>query len=114
MAGRFQIYLRKRQNVYTNQDTNSPLYGTTYNVLVQCNPVTGFSEYVPGDVDNTWHDFTNQIEDAEKLSLSWDKTNSGTSENSQTSKDGSNYDKGISSDLFFFDAAYKFIYDWLI
>lgn len=109
LNGRFQIFLRKRQNVYSNPST-----GLTYNVLVRCNPSTGWSEYVPGDVDNTWYDFTDQIEGAEKLSLTWDKVNSGNSENSQTNKDGSNYDKGVSSDLMFFDAAYQFIYDWLL
>lgn len=109
MNGRFQIFLRKRQNVYSNPNT-----GLTYNVIVQCNPVTGYSEYAPGDVDNTWYDFTNQVEGAEKLSFTWDKVNSGNSSNSQTNKDGSNYDKGVSSDLTFFDTSYQFIYDWLV
>lgn len=109
MNGRFQIFLRRRQNKYSNPST-----GLTYNVIVQCNDLTGYSEYVPGDVDNTWYDFTNFIEDAEKLSLSWDKVNSGTSTNSETNQDGSNYDKGISTNLMFFDDAYKFIYDWLL
>lgn len=109
LNGRFQIFLRKRQNVYSNPDT-----GLTYNVIVQCNPVTGWSEYVPGTVDNTWYDYTDTIEGSEKLSFSWDKVNSGNSSNSQTNLDGSNYDKGITSDLLFFDAAYQFIYDWLL
>ncbi len=103
MAGRFQIFLRKRQNTYEGA-----------NVTVQCNPTTGYSEYVPGTVDNTWVDYTAYIEGSEKLSLSWDKVNSGNSTNSQTNQDGSNYDKGVSSDLVFFDAAYQFIYDWLL
>jgi len=110
LNGRFQIWLRKRQNVYTNL---APPY-TTYNVIVQCDPVTGFTQYIPGDVDNTFYDFTDFIEDAEKLSFSWDRVNAGNSNNSQTNKDGSNYDKGITSDLIFFDDAYKFIYDWLM
>lgn len=109
LNGRFQIFLRKRQNVYSNPES-----GLTYNVVVQCNDLTGYSEYVPGDVDNTWYDFTDFIEDAEKLSLSWDKVNSGNSSNYQTNKDGSNYDKGISGDLIFFDNAYQFIYDFLL
>lgn len=109
MNGRFQIFLRKRQNVYANPET-----GITYNVIVQCNEINGYSEYVPGDVDNTWYDFTDYIEEAEKLSLSWDKVNQGNSANSQTNKDGSNYDKGISSDLVFIDKAFQFIYDWLL
>lgn len=107
--GRFRIYLRRRQNVYSNPDT-----GLTYNVVVQCDPLTGWSQYVPGDVDNNWYDFTDFIEDSEKLSLTWDKVNSGDSSNSTTSQDGSNYDKGITSDLMFFDKAFYFIYDWLL
>lgn len=109
MNGRFQIFLRKRQNVYSNPDT-----GLTYNVIVQCNPLTGWSEYVPGDVDNTWYDFTDYIEDVEKLTLTWDKVNSGNANSAQTNKDGSNFDKGITSDLTFFDNAFQFIYDWLL
>lgn len=109
MNGRFQIFLRKRQNVYSN-----PSSGLTYNVIVQCNPSTGWSEYIPGDVDNTWYDFTDFIEDAEKLTLTWDKVNAGNSTSSETNQDGSNYDKGISSDLMFFDRAFQFIYDWLL
>lgn len=109
MNGRFEIFLRKRQNIYSN-----PTTGTTYNVIVQCNPTTGYSEYIPGDVDNTFYDFTNFIEDSEKLSLTWDAVNQGNSSSSETNQDGSNYDKGISSDLLFFDSAYQFIYDWLL
>lgn len=114
MNGRFQIYLRRRQNQFEGAD-----------VVVQCNPLTGYAEYVPGTVDNTassgtvtpvggWYDFTNFIEDAHKLSFTWDKVNSGNSTNTTTNQDGSNYDKGISSDLMFFDDAYRFIYDWLL
>lgn len=109
MAGRFQILLRKHQNIYSDPDT-----GVTYNVIVQCDPATGWSEYVPGDVDSTWYDFTQYIENEEKLTLTWDKVNSASSSNSETSMDGSNYDKGITSDLLFRDAAYNFIYDWLL
>lgn len=83
-------------------------------MIVQCNPLTGYAEYVPGTVDNTWYDFTNYIENVEKLALTWDKVNTGDSSSVQTNQDGSNYDKGISSDLMFFDQAYQFIYDWLI
>lgn len=112
--GRFQILLRRRQNTYQGD-----------NVIVQCNPLTGFAEYVPGIVDNSlqfadiipvngWYDFTDYIENSEKLSFTWDKVNSGNSTNSSTTQDGSNYDKGITSDLMFFDSAYQFIYDWLL
>lgn len=103
MNGRFLIYLRKRQNQFEGVD-----------VTVQCNPLSGYAEYVPGTVDNTWYDFTNYIEGVEKLSLTWDKVNAGDSSNSATNQDGSNYDKGVSSDLMFFDRAYEFIYDWLL
>lgn len=103
MAGRFKISLRKRQNYFEGNP-----------VIVQCNPSTGYSEYVPGVIDHSWYDYTDQIEGQEKLSLTWDKVNSGNSSNSQTNQDGSNYDKGISSDLTFIDAAYKFIYNWLL
>lgn len=109
LNGRFQIFLRKRQNVYSNLDT-----GVTYNVIVQCNAATGWAEYVPGNVDQAWYDMTDYIESAEKLSFTWDKVNSGNSTNSETSMDGSNYDKGVTSDLMFFGKAYQFIYDWLL
>lgn len=101
--GRFQILLRKRQNTFEGN-----------NVIVQCDPITEIAQYVPGTVDNTWYDFTNYIENAERMSFTWDKVNSGNSTNSQTNPEGSNYDKGISSDLMFFDSAYQFIYDWLL
>jgi hypothetical protein len=113
LNGRFQILLRRRQNQFEGTNMN-----------VQCNPDTGYAEYVPGNVDNTtpfqniepedgWYDLTDCIEGIEKLSLSWDKVNSGNSANSQTNQDGSNYDKGISSDLMFFDTAFRFIEAWL-
>lgn len=95
------------------------------NALIQCNPSTGFAEYVAGNVDNTtawmgivpsggWYDFTQYIEDSEKLSFTWDKINSGDSSNSITNQDGSNYDKGITAELMFFDHAHAFIKDWLL
>ncbi len=114
LNGHFEIYLRRRQNQFEGND-----------VIVQCNALTNFAEYVPGTVDNSlpfeditpvdgWYDFTNYIEDAEKISFTWDKVNSGNSNTTQTSQDGSNYDKGVSADLMFFDSAFKFIYDWLL
>lgn len=104
MASRFSILLRRRQLRYTDPETNIP-----YNIVVQCNPATGFAEYVPGDLDSDWYDFTAFVEGAERLSLTWDKVNAGNSDNSSTNPEGSNYDKGISSDLMFFDDAFKFI-----
>lgn len=109
MASRFQIFLRKRQHVYSNPQT-----GQTYNVVVQCNPSTGYAEYVPGDEDNNWYDYTLFIEGADELSLSWDKVNSGNKTTGSTNPDGSNYDKGISTELSFFDAGFTFIFDHLL
>jgi hypothetical protein len=115
--GRFIISLRRTQ-----------IQSLGVNVVIQENPITGYAEYIPGDVDNTmpfagiapddygWYDFTEYIEpdSAFKLSISWDKVNSGNSGNSTTNQDGSNYDKGISSEFDFFDKAYQFIFDWLL
>jgi len=103
MNGRFKIYLRRRQNTFEGVD-----------VIVQCNPITGYAEYVPGTIDNSWYDYTNYIEDVEKISLTWDSVNNGDSQASSTNQDGSNYDKGITSELIFFDRAFQFIYDWLM
>jgi hypothetical protein len=114
MNGRFLILLRRRQNTYEG-----------VNMVVQCSPDTGYAEYTPGIVDNTtpfngitpsdsWYDFTNFIENVEKLALTWDKVNEGNSKTSTTTQDGSNYDKGITSELTFFDSAYQFIYNWLL
>lgn len=101
-------------------------------VIVHCAPLTGWAEYIPGTVDNTtpfeditpvdgWYDFSGlskeghqYIEPDFKLSFTWDKVNSGNSNNTQTSQDGSNYDKGVTSDFTFFDGAYRFIYNWLL
>lgn len=85
------------------------------NVIVQCDG-DGFAEYVPGTVTDTeWHDFTNETIGLEKFSLSWDAVNSGSSgDTTETNPEGSNYDKGISADLTFNDAAYEFIDAWLL
>ncbi len=101
MNGRFKIYLRRRQNQFEGAD-----------VQVQCNPSTGYAEYVPGTIDSSWYDYTDFIEGTGKLSMTWDKVNTGSA--STTNQDGSNYDKGISSELIFRDDAYRFIYDWLL
>lgn len=114
MNGRFLILLKRRQNVSDG-----------VNVVVQCNPSTGYAEYTPGTVDNVtafsgitpedgWYDFTNYIENVEKISFTWDKINSGNSNNSETNQDGSNYDKALSAELTFFDKAHSFIREWLI
>lgn len=98
---RLTIELRRRQ-----------LVTDTGNVVVQCNP-DGTAEYVPGTVDPTWVDVTDYTRGLDKLSLSWDQVNSGTSTNSDTNPGGSNYGKGLSVELTFNDLAYEFIRDWL-
>jgi hypothetical protein len=100
---RLRIYLRQHQ-----------LVNETGNVVVQCN-ADNTAEYVPGVVDTTWIEFTELTQGLDKLDLSWDNVNTGTSSQStETSPGGSNYDKGISLALTFNDAAYEFINDWLL
>lgn len=100
---RLRIYLRRRQ--LTNE---------TGNVVVQCTS-DNQAEYVPGTVDQTWVEVTDQTTGIEKLDLSWDKVNTGTSgQSTDTNQAGSNYDKGISLSLTFNDLAFQFIYDWLL
>jgi len=100
---RLRIYLRRRQ-----------LTDETGDVVVQCNPDNS-AQYVPGTVDTTWIEYTELTQGLDKLDLSWDSVNSGTSgQSTDTSPGGSNYDKGISVALVFNDAAYQFIYDWLL
>lgn len=100
---RLRIHLRRRQ--LQNEDGN---------VVVQCNP-DNTAEYVPGTVDTTWVEVTKYTSGLEKLNLSWDAVNGGTSgETTETNQAGSNYDKGISLAVTFNDVAYQFIYDWLL
>ncbi len=100
---RLRIYFRKRQ-----------LVNETGNVVVQCNP-DNTAEYVPGTIAQPWVEMTDFATGLEKLNLSWDNVNSGTSgETTETNPGGSNYDKGISVNLTFNDRAYQFIYDWLL
>jgi hypothetical protein len=99
---RLHIYLRRRQ--LTNE---------VGNVVVQCTS-DNQAEYVPGTVDQTWLEVTDQTTGIEKLDLSWDKVNTGTSgQSTDTNQAGSNYDKGISLSLTLNDIAFQFIYDWL-
>jgi hypothetical protein len=101
---RLRLYLRRHQLV--DDDLG--------NVVVQCNP-DGTAEYVPGTVDGTWVEFTDLAIGLDKLSLAWDSINTGAdSTNTETNPGGSNYDKGISLELQFNDAAYTFIYAWLL
>ncbi len=100
---RLRIYLRRHQ--FTNESGN---------VVVECN-VDGIAVYVPGTVDPTWVDFTEHTVGLDKLGLSWDSVNAGSEGgNTETNPGGSNYDKGISLEVQFHDAAYTFIYNWLL
>lgn len=100
---RLRLYLRQHQFV-----------NDVGNVVVQCNP-DGTAEYVPGTVDPTWYDFTEHVRGLDQLGLSWDEVNAGNEgASTETSPGGSNYDKGISVELTFNDAAYTFIYGWLL
>jgi hypothetical protein len=119
--GRFQVFFRRRQNQANLPTPDDPLV----NVIVVGDPSTGEAKYLPGDVDNitpfmliepvdTWYDFSNYVEDTEGSTFTWDKINQGDSKNSETSKSGSNYDKGISANLFLFDKAFQFVYNWLV
>jgi hypothetical protein len=100
---RLHIYFRRHQ-----------LQNESGNVVVNCTS-DNTAEYVPGTVDPTWVEFTDQTTGLDKLSLSWDKVNSGTSgETTEVNPGGTNYDKGISLELTFNDAAFSFIFDWLL
>src|SRR4051812_32498079 len=105
MANRERLHIKLRQRQLFQDDTP---------VVVQCNS-DNEAEYVPGVVDQTWREFTDQTRGIDKLNLSWDQVNSGTSgETTETNPGGSNYDKGISLELVFNDAAYEFIYGILL
>lgn len=101
---RIQIFFRKKQ-----------LQNDGADVLVSCS-AEGIAEYVPGTISpNDWVNMTEFTTGLEKLSLSWDAINSASSNTSgQTNQAGSNYDKGISLDLTFYDTAFQFIDNWLL
>lgn len=100
---RLRLYMRRRQ-----------LQNESGNVVVQCNP-DGTATYVPGTVDQTWVEYTEFISGLDKLDLSWDATNSGSSgESTETNQGGTNYDKGISSSVTVNDQAFQFINGWLL
>jgi len=121
LNGRFQIFFRRRQNQANFPTPDDPLI----NVIVTADPGTGAAMYIAGDVDNTtpfmgiepvdgWYDLSNYIEEEEKMSFTWDKTNQGDTKNSETSEQGSNYDKGLTANLLLIDKAFQFVHDWLI
>lgn len=108
---RLRIFLRYRQLIGP-LDPDDP-DGAQGNVVVQCQD-DNTAVYVPGDTDQSWQEFTDVTDGLDKLDLSWDKVNSGTSgQTTETNSAGSNYDKGISVSLTFNDRAYQFIYDFL-
>jgi hypothetical protein len=108
MKNGLSISFRQKQ-LYLDQDPLDP-------IVVQCN-LDGTAEYVPGVVPvPNWVDMTEHTEGLEKFKLSWsaitgDAVESGVDERSSS---GSNYQKGLSADLRFTDAAFQFIYDWLM
>lgn len=83
------------------------------NAVISC--VDGIAAYVPGNVPGAdWVDMTAYCEGIDKLQLSWDAQNNGSSSQAQTIPEGSNYDKGISLDLNFYGTAFQYIWDWLL
>lgn len=114
MRDRIRLFMRRHQFVGVT-NPNDPLEDqVTGNVVVQCDDA-GFATYVPGTVDQAWQEFTDLVQGLDKLSLSWDAVNSGTSGPSTDSNpEGSNYDKGVSLDVIMNDAAFNFVNDWLI
>jgi hypothetical protein len=83
------------------------------NVVLVC--VDGVAQYVPGNVPGSqWVDMTEYCEGVDKLQLSWDAQNNGSSSQAQTIPEGSNYDKGVSLDINFFGDAFTYIWDWLL
>lgn len=84
------------------------------NVVVVCNP-DGTATYTPGDVDQAWTDVTDLTTGLDKFDLTWDASNTDTSDGTtEINEAGSNYDKGVSAELTFNDAAFQYIYDFLL
>lgn len=99
---RIRIFFRRHQ-----------ITDPTGNVVVVCSG-ENVASYEPGTVDQTWIEMTDFTRGIDKLNISWDFVNSNSSGDSTTTNPaGSNYDKGISADLIFNDAAFQFIQEWL-
>lgn len=99
---RLRVFFRQRQ-----------LVNESGNVVVQCQGDNS-AIYVPGNVDQTWNEFTGLVAGLDKLDLSWDSVNNGKSgESTDTNPAGSNYDKGISASVTLNDEAYQFVYNIL-
>lgn len=98
-----RIYFRQHQL----KDTDTGLI----NVVVDCGSI---ATYIPGDVAKPdWEEMTDYTEGLNKMGLSWDYVNQAQM-NSTTNAAGSNYDKGITLDLVFFDKAFNYIWDFLL
>lgn len=108
MKNRLNISFRQKQ-LYLDNDPLQP-------VIVQCN-LDGTAEYVPGTVPQpNWVDMTQHTEGLDQFKLSWSATSSDATESgsSERGDNGSNYQKGLSVDLTFSEAAFEFIFSWLM
>jgi hypothetical protein len=105
MLRRLKIELRHKQ-LFEKNDPTKP-------ILVQCNS-DGTTEYIPGFVPNPgFVDVTEDVENLDEFEVSWQAaTTTGATDGGN--EFGSNYAKGVSSDLVFQGAAFQFIYDWLM
>src|SRR5438045_2518539 len=109
MPERVQIFFRQMQLTYDlNED------GNEVNVVVSYDETNKVATYVAGNVqDHVWRDMTDYTQGLDKLSISWDKINQGSS-SSEANQGGTNYDKGISASLVFDGKAFQYIWDWLL
>lgn len=108
MKDRLRIYFRQKQ-IILDQDPLQP-------VVVQCNP-DGSVEYVPGTVPiPDFVEMTQYTEGLDKIKFNWSAVSGDTREGSAVESGdlGSNYQKGLSADLTFFEVAFQFIFDWLM
>lgn len=110
---RLRISFRKHQIIGSLDPEDS--LADFGNVVVQCQP-DGSAIYVPGTVDQTWTEVTDFTTGLDKLDVQWDYLNSSdaSTATSTTNEAGSNYDKGVTDELTFNDAAFQYIYDYLL
>jgi hypothetical protein len=112
MQDRLRIEIRQRQ-LYLYNDPTQP-------VVVSYDIITGIASYVPGLVPKPdWLDVTKDCSGLEEFKLSWnavpiDYAGVTTDDTTEGNDIGSNYSKGLSSDLVFYGDAYQYIYDWLM
>jgi hypothetical protein len=109
MLKKLKIELRHKQ-LYKNNDTTQP-------IIVSCNP-DGSASYIAGIVSEpNFIDFTDDVENLEEFDASWQASTITYSEggNGNSSNEfGSNYSKGVTLDMRFTGAAFRFIFDWLM